>query len=345
MTRHKDLDWVRTVSAACVVLLHTSSIYVHRYSRLTILGVTPALLMNQITRFAVPVFFLLSGLGLGISKRPMKLPDFWLCRLRKLAVPYILWSLFYYLLDGYEKLAGARGFPQVSAPVFGQLLLRGGAASHLWFLPVLLELYLLYPFLKWLMRRALGWTLAGSFLLTLLCTLAVYVPLPVPGWLRPRLWRLFPTWLFYFVLGMAITEERLARLREFARKHMLPLGAAAAALAPVYSWDALRCGNLESMKPQLLIYSPLCFLALLASWRCCGKCAALSAFSAFAARHAMTVYFAHIFFIKLLRHWHFLNRSFFTLLLTFALAYGLSLLTAWVPELWSRIRNKKTLNT
>lgn len=339
VARHEDLDWVRTVSAAGVVLLHTSSIYVSRYSQLTLLGVSPSLLANQITRFAVPVFFLLSGLGLGLSKRPMKLPDFWIYRLRKLAVPYVLWSLFYFLLDHHGDFLL---HPQQGVLTFGALLLKGGAASHLWFLPVLLELYLLYPGLKWLMRRAPGWTLAVSFLVTLFCILALYVPLPLPRWLRPRLWRLFPPWIFYFVLGMAITEERLARIRELARKRALPLCAAAAALALIYSWDSVRCGNLESVKPQLLLYSPLCFLALLASWRICGKGAALPAFSAFASRHAMTVYFAHIFFIKLLRRWSFFNRSFLTLLLTFVLVYALSLLTAWVPELWSRYRRKKT---
>ncbi len=339
MSRHEDLDWVRTVSAASVVLLHSSSIYVYRDSQLTLLGVSPSLLVNQITRFAVPVFFMLSGLGLGLSRRPMKLPDFWLYRLRRLAVPYVLWSLFYFLLDIQGELIL---LPQLGALVFGGLLLKGGAASHLWFLPVLLELYLLYPGLKWLMRRAPGWTLAISFLVTLFCILALYLPLPLPGWLRPRLWRLFPPWIFYFVLGMAITEEKLSRIRAFAQKRAPILCIAAAFLALVYSWDSVRCGNLESVKPQLLLYSPLCFLALLSSWKLCGASAALAAFSAFASRHAMTVYFSHIVFIKLLRRWSFLNRSFLTLLLTFLLVYGLSLLTAWIPELWSRYRKSKS---
>ena len=338
MSRHEDLDWVRTVSAVSVVLLHASSSFVNRYSSLRVLGVSPALLCNQITRFAVPVFFMLSGLGLGLSKRPMKLPDFWLRRLRKLAVPYVIWSLFYFLLDHRGDFAL---LPQLGIPVFGNLLLRGGAASHLWFLPVLLELYLLYPGLKWLMRRAPGWTLTASFLLTLFCTLAIYVPLPLPPWLRPRLWRLFPTWIFYFVLGMAITEQQLEKLRVLLRKHAPVLCLSAGALALVYTWDSLRCGNLESVKPQLLLYSPLCFLALLAVWRWCGRSGVLKSFSAFAARHSMTVYFVHIFFIRLLRRWEFLNRNFFTMLLSFAAALAMSLLAGLLPEAYRLYKKKK----
>ena len=339
MSRHEDLDWVRTVAAVGIVLLHASSIFVSRESQLAVLGVTPAMLCNQIPRFGVPAFFMLSGLGLGLSKRSVKLPGFWLHRLRKIAIPYVLWTAFYFLLNHRAELAGLQ--PLRILGMFGRLLLNGGAASHLWFLPVLLQLYLIYPGLKWLMRRAPGLTLAVSFLLTLLCTLTVYVPLPLRGWLRPRLWRLFPTWLFFFVLGMAVTGERLEKLRGCLRKHAAVLCAAAAVLALVYTWDSLRCGNMESVKPQLLVYAPVCFLALMASWKLCGRSRALTVASRYIARHSTTVYYAHIFFIQYLRRWPIFNRSFLTMLLTFAAALVLSLLLSLLPELYGVWRGRK----
>ena len=199
MERRADVDWVRTVSVLGVVLLHASSGFVFRPSRFAVLGLTLALLCNQAARFSVPVFFLLSGLGLGLSKREAGLPGFWLRRFRRSVIPYVLWSAFYFLQSSHFRFSTL--VSHGSLPVFGRLLLTGGAASHLWFLPVLLQLYLLYPALKWCMRAHPLPTLVLSFLISLYCTLVICVPLPFPPWWRSRMWRLFPVWLFYFTLG------------------------------------------------------------------------------------------------------------------------------------------------
>ena len=191
------------------------------------------------------------------------------------------------------------------------------------------------------MKRFPLWTLVLSFLVTLLSTLTICVPLPFRGWVAARLWRLFPTWLFYFVLGMAVTGERLIKLRGLVRKHALPLCILAAFLALVYAWDSRRSGNLDSIKPQLFLYAPLCFLALLGSWKRCGCSRALAAFSAYAARHSMTVYFAHIYFLTVLRRFPLMNRNILTMLLTFAAVLVLSLLLGLLPEWITRYRRKR----
>jgi len=339
MSRRTDLDWVRAVSILGVVLSHSSSLFVSRPSRLAFLGVTPALLCNQVPRFNIPVFFLLSGLGLCLSRRPLKLPGFWLRRLWKVGVPYVLWTVFYFLA------ASDFDFSTLLAPgafaALGRNCLTGGAAPHLWFIPVMLQFYLLYPGLKWLMDRAPLWTLLGAFLLTLFCTLLLYIPLPLTGWWRPYLWELFPTWLFFFVLGMAIDEKKLDRLRDFARKRALPLVLLAAAGALLYTWDALRSGNLDSIKPQQFIYGPLCFLGLLAAWKWLeGKRGAVVP-SGYLSRHSMAIYFSHVFFIQRLRRTDFFNQNLLTMLLVFLIALCLSLVLAALPELWSRFRKRR----
>ena len=297
------------------------------------------MLCNQITRFAVPVFFLLSGLGLGLSRHPLKLPDFWLYRIRKTGIPYVLWSLFYFLVYQRSEIVGRTLFSNLY--MFGHLLLTGGAASHLWFVPVLLQLYLLYPGIKHLMNRFPRGTLALFFFVTLISTLTIYIPLPLYGWFPSRLWRLFPTWLFYFILGMTVTEERLVILRSAVSRYALPLCSLTFVLALVYSWISLRIGDLDSIKPELFLYGPFCFLALLSSWKWCGLSRILATLSAYIARHSMTVYFAHIFFLVLLRRLPYLNQSFSTMLMTFTAVLLLSLLTALIPELYTRFHGKK----
>ena len=330
MERRGDVDWVRTASMLGVIFLHASSGFVSRPSRFSLLGMTPALLCNQAARFSVPVFFLLSGLGLGLSRREAGLPGFWLRRMRRSVLPYVLWSAFYFLQSSHFRVSALVSHGGLRA--FGRLLLTGGAASHLWFLPVLLQLYLLYPALKWCMRACPLPTLVLSFLMSLYCTLVIYVPLPFPPWWRPRLWRLFPVWLFYFTLGMGLTAERLEMAAAFARKHAAALCLLAAAAAPAYTADARSSGNLDSIKPQLFLYSPLCFLAVLASWKWVGGIRGIGAISAFLARHSMTLYFSHIFFLSLLRRIAFFQRNTGTMLLMGFLVAALSALAALLPE-------------
>ena len=329
MTRRADVDWVRTVSVLGVIFLHASSQFVSRPSRFAFFSMTPALLCNQASRFTVPVFFLLSGLGLGLSGREPDLPGFWLRRLRRAGIPYVLWSVFYFLQGERFRLTALAGG---GLRVLGRMLLTGGAASHLWFLPVLLQLYLLYPALKRCVHARPGLTLLLSFLTSLYFTLVVCIPLPFPAWWRARLWRLFPPWLFYFALGAALTAQRLEQAAEFARRHAPALCLLAAAAALVYSADAARSGDMESVKPQLFLYSPLCFLGILASWKWVSRSPAVRASSAFIARHSMTMYFSHIFFLGLLRKLAFFRMNTATMLLMGVLVAVLSALTALLPE-------------
>lgn len=335
VNRRSDIDWVRTVSICGVVLLHSASLFVSRQSRVSILGVTPALLCNQVTRFSVPVFFLLSGLSLGLSKRPLKLPAFWLHRLRRVGIPYILWSLFYYLFEKHFSFDSVLSVRSLAA--FGRLLLMGGAASHLWFLPVLLQLYFLYPGLKWLIDRHPVMTLPGLLLLSMFCTLVLSLPLPYTGWWRSRLWRLFPLWVFYFALGMTLTEKRIAQVKDLAKSHMPVFVMVMVAAAFVYSLDAKITGNLDSVKPQLFLYSPLCFVFLVSSWDQLERFSKLQSLSAFLARHSMSIYFSHIVFLRVLRQISFFNRNSLTMVLTFAVVMALSALISIIPELTKRL--------
>ena len=300
------------------------------------------MLCNQAARFGVPVFFLLSGIGLGLSKRPLKLPGFWLRRFCRFGIPYVLWTLFYYLFDRQFRFSGL--LTTEALRTVGRLILTGGAASHLWFLPVLLQLYLLYPGLKWLMQRSPHLTLFASFLLSAFCTLVIYASIPFPGWWRSRLWRLCPTWLFYFVLGIGFTEKRLEQVKRFAQRHSLSLVLAASGAAFLYTWDAQRRGNLDSIKPQLFLYSPLCFAAAISSWKWLERLPGLAALSDFAARHSLAICFSHVFFLRRLRRTSYFDQNAGTMLLMFVIVFALSLLTAVLPE-WSSMlwKRKKTV--
>ena len=335
MKRHSGLDWVRACGMLAVVMIHASSTFALQRSRFVLRGLTPSLFCNQATRFAVPLFFLLSGLSLGLGRRKPKLPDFWLGRLRRVGLPYLLWTLFY--LFRYHGLSLSAFAPAA----LGRALLWGSADSHLWFIAVLLQLYLLYPLLKLSMEHFEGLTLAFSLLLSLFCTLVIYVPLPLDGWWRGQLWRLFPTWLFYFVLGMAVTPERLEKLTAFAKRRALPLALLTLAAALAYAWDAGDSGDLDSIKPQLFLYTPLVFVSLLGLWQWLRKLPAAEKAVRFLSEKSMSVYFSHVFFLACLRKLPRLMANAWGMLALFTGTVLSSLLLAWLLSLPGTLRRRK----
>ena len=335
MGRRSELDWVRAVSITAVLMIHASANFAARPSSLALLGVTPAFFCNQAARFGVPMFFLLSGLSLGLSPRRVTLPDFWLRRLRRVGLPYLGWTLFYFLVALWHG-QGAGSVPGVLR-LLGRDLLLGGAASHLWFIPPLLELYLLYPLLRFLYERAPRLTLCAGFLISLVCTLIVDIPLPLGGWWRPHLWRMFPTWLFYFLLGMALAPERLDALEAFCERHaplFLALGSAGAFL---YCLEGALRGRPDSVKPLLFLYTPLVLAALLALWKRLRRLSPAERAVSFAAKHGLTVYFVHVFLLELLRRFALFQRSALGMLGLFAadalLSFALAAALDAVPRL------------
>ena len=150
------------------------------------------------------------------------------------------------------------------------------------------------------------------------------------------------TWLFYFLLGMALSGEKLEKLKVFCEKHALllpPLGLAGAFL---YSLDSVRSGNPDSVKLQLFLYTPLVLMSLLAAWKFLGRPSAEKAVS-FAAEHSLTVYFVHVFLLKLLRRVSLFQRNALGMLGLFAAEALLSFaLAAALDALKRLLRGKKT---
>lgn len=88
--RYHSMDALRGLAILAVLMIHITSSYVgSSYS---------AMFLNQISRFAVPTFLVLSGWGLTISGRISV--NFWKYiwkQAKKLLIPYFLWSIAYWL--------------------------------------------------------------------------------------------------------------------------------------------------------------------------------------------------------------------------------------------------------
>ncbi|MZI94491.1 acyltransferase family protein [Vibrio sp. CAIM 722] len=142
-------DLLRCVAAVAVIAIHVLAPYREQF------GVIPdgewltAVSVNGSTRWAVPVFILISGALLLSDHRPFELSYYLKRRLGKVVIPFVVWSVFYGLFSGLS----AGGF---DSDVAQQTLANSphhATYYHLGFFYYFIPLYFVIPFLQWLNKQ------------------------------------------------------------------------------------------------------------------------------------------------------------------------------------------------
>lgn len=123
---------------------------------LAVIGTHISPLGKDFLNFCVPVFVLLSGFYLSLSKRNEKVPGFYRRTLHYLLIPYVAYSALFampWILKGtsWRQLA--------------ELFLSSNLEAHLWFMPMIIGLYILHPWLRRVFRRQPLLTFLGAMVL------------------------------------------------------------------------------------------------------------------------------------------------------------------------------------
>lgn len=163
----KDGEFLRVVASVAVVSAHCIHYWVEQFSQGgTFLSIPfVCTVLDQFTRFTVPLFFFLSGFGLTLQfqERPVPLARYYRFRLVKILAPFLVWSL----VTSLRHLDFLAGLPWSDAPheaarVFLRFLFLDGFDYQYYFLIVIFQFYLVYPFVyKW--ARSKIWM--GAFLI------------------------------------------------------------------------------------------------------------------------------------------------------------------------------------
>ncbi len=163
-----------------------------------------ATFLDQLSRFTVPAFFLLSGYGLAMQQisTPLPLGQFYRRRVPRILLPFLLWSA----LTSYRFWGFFAELPWKSAPLRAlghslDLIFLKGFDYQYYFLIVIFQFYLIFPFLyKWARHR--------SFLVVVLL-IQIALMSPIEAWLGlfglalPPLYSyLLFFFLFYCVAGV-----------------------------------------------------------------------------------------------------------------------------------------------
>jgi poly(3-hydroxybutyrate) depolymerase/peptidoglycan/LPS O-acetylase OafA/YrhL len=217
-------DLVRLLIIAFVVGVHTLS---------NGGGTVNGLLGAVITVFHTSreLFFLLTAFVLvyNYGKRPrIKWLSFWRRRYKLVIPAYLAWTAIYFFADG----TSLHPLHQAVAR-FWYDLHTGNSRYHMYFLLVTMQLYLLFPLVRWLLRKTEGHhraLFAVVLVYQLLLTFAVHDNWSAPGivgsWLHnPTLW--LPSYALY-VIGGGIAAWHFDQLAAFTRHHLRAAGLVAA---------------------------------------------------------------------------------------------------------------------
>lgn len=187
--RYKELDILRGLSIIGVLLIHISS---HRIND------NVGLFINQISRFAVPSFLFLSGMGLTLSNKLNEgYLNFIVNLVSKILPPYLLWNILYYLVNEFE------GYSIIG---FTKGVVLGTNAYHLYYVPITIFLYLIYPILLKIAAKAHGLVIV---LIITIISQHISLIINIDIFNLPQN---VCNWIFYFVLGIWFSDNFPSKL-------------------------------------------------------------------------------------------------------------------------------------
>lgn len=158
-------DAMRCCAALAVIIIHALAPYRHQLGNIPMGEWITAISINGFSRWAVPVFILITGALMLNDKRPFELKYYLSRRLGKVLIPFIVWSIFYAFLSG----CSLTGF---DSSMVSQMLINSfhhQTYYHLGFFYYFIPLYFAIPFLQAFVKRyddAALYALTALWLLT-----------------------------------------------------------------------------------------------------------------------------------------------------------------------------------
>ncbi|MGY5451634.1 acyltransferase [Agarivorans sp. MS3-6] len=171
------IECLRFIAAIAVVSIHVLGPYRDLVPDLAWHEWLPAVSLNAISRWAVPVFIMISGALLMSDQRPFNVSHYLPRRLAKVLLPFLAWTVIYAFIGGYQQ--GIWSW-DVTAN-----LLENAPNEHTWyhlwffydFIPLYFVIPLLAPLLYKMEKQRILLLLAAWLVLTLMHWLKVETPL------------------------------------------------------------------------------------------------------------------------------------------------------------------------
>ncbi|WP_420714155.1 acyltransferase [Gordonia sp. SL306] len=224
------LDLIRVTTFSLVIFVHCLT---QTTDEFTSMPVNTASLLLHFTR---NTFFALTGFVLmyqNFDNADFSTTGFWRKRIKLVIFPYIIWSAIYWLVQevwAKDRIGDVLSNPVGSLGEFGRLAGWGLSGFQMYFLFVMLQVYLLFPLVLWLVRAT-----RGHHVTLLAASLAVQVAISVtitfwhpPAPISQYWWHHYATFIpyqFFILYGAVAAVHREAIARWLAGKGWWLFGA------------------------------------------------------------------------------------------------------------------------
>ncbi|NLK97864.1 MAG: acyltransferase [Epulopiscium sp.] len=147
-----EIQIMRGILIFCVVLIHVLYIPISRLNALT-MTYSIYYAFNRAIQFAVPGFIFIASILMtyNLEQEKMDALKFYKRKINVILMPYLFWSVVYILC---RYFVGAIEYQQlISVSDWAFWILFGKGYSHLYFMSVIIQVYLLAPLLIGLIQR------------------------------------------------------------------------------------------------------------------------------------------------------------------------------------------------
>lgn len=175
------LDLIRMTTFSLVIFVHCLTMTTDEF------GSVPVNSTSLLFHFTRNTFFALTGFVLmyqNFDKSNFDTISFWRKRIGLVIFPYLVWSAIYWVVQGMWSNGRLMEVP-MSLDEFFHLVIWGLSGFQMYFLFVMVQVYLLFPLVLWLLRATAGrhaTVLAVSLIVQLGITLTItywHPPAPV----------------------------------------------------------------------------------------------------------------------------------------------------------------------
>lgn len=161
-------DVLRVVSIFFVIVIHVTSAGMKLCAPVSAVWRTNWLI-NSISRWAVPVFFMVSGALFLEPSKVLPIKKLYKKNILRLVNGIVIWGLLYSLLDQY--LYETISVKSILVAIYG--ILTGNTGYHLWFLYTLLMLYVAAPLFRLITSNASKGQLEYALVMWGVCSLLI----------------------------------------------------------------------------------------------------------------------------------------------------------------------------
>lgn len=196
-------DFLRALAIVAVIMLHSAAYLTYQKGQIPSSWWYTAVAFVAINKWAVPVFFMISG-ALLLNREPESIRQFLRKRFARVAIPLAFWTVVYGLWVHYRS--------HESLLVLFKKALSEPIYYHLWFVYVLLGLYLAVPILQVFVQQATEKQLRYFLILWFFVNAIVSIFDKFLGIHLGIDFTFFAGYIGYFILGYYLATTLLSRL-------------------------------------------------------------------------------------------------------------------------------------